>query len=204
MTILIETQRKQRNFRKTSTFCYTDYNTKASDCVIATNLKVLRDGNIRPPYLSPEKPICKAKNKLEQDMEQWVGSKLRKEYIKALHCHPVYLTSCKMQVERTTSWNGDCQNINNLRYADDTTLMTESKEEVKTLLMRVKEKSEKAGLKLSLQKTKIMAFSPIASWQIDSWQKDSNAGKDRGQEEKGVTEDKMVGQHHQLNKHEFE
>ena len=85
------------------------------------------------------------------------------------------------------------RNINNLGYADDTTLMTESKEEVKTLLMRVKEKNEKAGLKLNLQKTKIMAFSPIASWQIDTWQKDSNAGKDRGQEEKGVTEDKMVG-----------
>ena len=63
------------------------------------------------------------------------------------------------------------RNINNLGYADDTTLMTESKEEVKTLLMRVKEKSEKAGLKLNLQKTKIMAFSPIASWQIDTWQK---------------------------------
>ena len=85
------------------------------------------------------------------------------------------------------------RNINNLGYADDTTLMTESKEEVKTLLMRVKQKNEKAGLKLNLQKTKIMAFSPIASWQIDTWQKDSNAGKDRGQEEKGVTEDKMVG-----------
>ena len=85
------------------------------------------------------------------------------------------------------------RNINNLGYADDTTLMTESKEEVKTLLMRVKEKSEKSGLKLNLQKTKIMAFSPIASWQIDTWQKDSNAGKDRGQEEKGVTEDKIVG-----------
>ena len=85
------------------------------------------------------------------------------------------------------------RNINNLGYADDTTLMTESKEEVKTLLMRLKEKSEKSGLKLNLQKTKIMAFSPIASWQIDTWQKDSNAGKDRGQEEKGVTEDKIVG-----------
>ena len=85
------------------------------------------------------------------------------------------------------------RNINNLRYANDTTLVTESKEEVKTLLMRVKEGSKRAGLKLNLQKTKIMAFSPIASWQMDSWQKNSNAGKDRGQEEKGVTEEKMVG-----------
>ena len=59
------------------------------------------------------------------------------------------------------------RNINNLRYADDTTLMTESEEELKSLLMKVKEKSEKVGLKLNIQKTKILASSPITSWQID-------------------------------------
>ena len=59
------------------------------------------------------------------------------------------------------------RNINNLRYADTTTLMAESEEELKSLLMKVKEVSEKAGLKLSIQKTKIMASSPITSWQID-------------------------------------
>ena len=59
------------------------------------------------------------------------------------------------------------RNINNLRYADDTTLMAKSKEKLKCLLMRVKEGSEKAGLKLNIQKTKIMASSPIISWQID-------------------------------------
>ena len=59
------------------------------------------------------------------------------------------------------------RNINNLRYADDTTLMAESEEELKSLLMKVKEKSEKFGLKLNIQKTKIMASSPITSWQID-------------------------------------
>ena len=59
------------------------------------------------------------------------------------------------------------RNINSLWYADDTTLMAESKEELKSLLMRVKEESEKAGLKLNIQKTKIMASSPITSWQID-------------------------------------
>ena len=59
------------------------------------------------------------------------------------------------------------RNINNLRYADDTTLMAESKEELKSLLMKVKEESEKAGLKLNVQKMKIMAFGPITSWQID-------------------------------------
>ena len=59
------------------------------------------------------------------------------------------------------------RNINNLRYADDTTLMAESKEELKSLLMKVKEESEKVGLKLNIQKTKTMASSPITSWQID-------------------------------------
>ena len=59
------------------------------------------------------------------------------------------------------------RNINNLRYADDTTLMAESEEELKSLLMKVKEESEKAGLKLNIQKTKIMASRPITSWKID-------------------------------------
>ena len=61
----------------------------------------------------------------------------------------------------------DGRNINNLRYADDTTLMAESEEELKSLLMKVKEGSERAGLKLNIQKTKIMASDPITSWQID-------------------------------------
>ena len=59
------------------------------------------------------------------------------------------------------------RNINNFRYADDTTLMTKSEEELKSLLMKVKEESEKVGLKLNIQKTKIMASGPITSWQID-------------------------------------
>ena len=64
------------------------------------------------------------------------------------------------------------RNINNFRYADDTTLMAESEEELKSFVMKVKEESEKAGLKLSMQKTKIMALGPITSWQIDGkqWQ----------------------------------
>ena len=59
------------------------------------------------------------------------------------------------------------RNINNLRYADDTTLMAESEEELKSLLVKVKEENEKVGLKLNIQKTKVMASSPITSWQID-------------------------------------
>ena len=62
------------------------------------------------------------------------------------------------------------RNINNFRYADDTTLMSESEEELKSLLMKVKEESEKVGLKLNIQKTKIMASGPITSWQIDGKQ----------------------------------
>ena len=67
------------------------------------------------------------------------------------------------QAEIKTAW----RNINNLRYADDTTLMTESEEELKSVLMKVKEESEKSGLKLNIQKPKIMASGPIISWQID-------------------------------------
>jgi len=65
------------------------------------------------------------------------------------------------------AWRAKINNINNLRYADDTTLMTESEEELKSLLMKVKEESEKVGLKLNIQKTKIVASGPITSWQID-------------------------------------
>ena len=71
-------------------------------------------------------------------------------------------------MEQVTSWNQDAgRNTNNLRYADDTTLMAENEEGLKSLLMRVKEKSEKAGLKLNVHQTKIMAFAPITSWQIE-------------------------------------
>ena len=69
---------------------------------------------------------------------------------------------------RNTSWNQDCrENINNLRYADDTTLKAESGEELKILLIKVKEESEKVALKLNIQKTKIVASAPITSWEID-------------------------------------
>ena len=68
--------------------------------------------------------------------------------------------------------------INNLRYADDTILMAESKEELKSLLMKVKEESEKIGLKLNIQKTKITASGPITSWQID-WETMENGNSDR-------------------------
>ena len=109
------------------------------------------------------------KQKLELDMEQQTVSKLGKEYIKAVYCHPAYLaymqsTSCKMLDEAQAGIK--VSRRNNLRYADDTTLIAES-EELKNLLMKVKEESEKVGLKFNIQKTKIMAPGPITSWQID-------------------------------------
>ena len=110
---------------------------------------------------------------LEQDMEQQTGSKSGKYYIKAIYCHPAYLTY--MQSIMSNAGLDEAQagikisrrNINNLIYADDTTLMAESEEELKNFLMKVKEESEKVGLKLNIQKTRIMASSPITSWQID-------------------------------------
>ena len=102
------------------------------------------------------------------------GSKLGKEYIKAVYSYPAYLTYMQ-----STSWEVlDCmrhklesrlpgENINTLRYADDTTLTAESEEKLKSLLMKMKKENEKVGLKLNIQKTKMMACDPITSWPID-------------------------------------
>ena len=101
------------------------------------------------------------------------GSRLEKNYIKAVYCHPAYLTymqstSCKMpEPDEAQGIKIAEGNINSLRYAYDTAFMAESEEALKGLLMNVKEESEKAGLKLNIQKTKIMASSPITSWHID-------------------------------------
>ena len=78
----------------------------------------------------------------------------------------LYAEYIKQNARLDEAHPGDGRNINNLRYADDTTLMAESKEELKSLMMKVKE-SEKAGLKLNIQKTKVMASGPITAWQID-------------------------------------
>ena len=101
------------------------------------------------------------KKQLELDMEQHTGSKLGKEYVKAVYCHPAYLTSMQSTPWETLGWRkhkleskllGEI--TNKLRYADNTTLMAESEEELKSLLMKVKEESEKSGLKLNIQKLK--------------------------------------------------
>ena len=136
--------------------------------------KILKEMGI-PDYL-----ICLLRNlyagqeaQLESDMRQQTGSKLGKGFIKAEYCHPACLThmqstSCEMpgsMKHKLIKIAG--RNINNLRYADDTTLMAESKEELKSLLMTIKEESEKVGLKLNIHNTKTMASGPITSWQID-------------------------------------
>ena len=92
-----------------------------------------------------------------------------KEYVKAVYCHPTYLTYMRNAGldEAQAGIKIVRRNINNLRYADNTTIVAESKEELKSLLRKVKEESEKGGVKLNIQKTKIMASGPITSWQID-------------------------------------
>ena len=107
-------------------------------------------------------------------MEQQTGFKLGKEYVKAVNCQPTYLTymqstSCDMldwlKHKLESRLLGEISMT--FRYTDDTTLMAESEEELKSLLMKVKEESEKVGLKLNIEKTKIMASGPITLWQID-------------------------------------
>ena len=103
-------------------------------------------------------------------MEQQTGLNLGKEYVKAIYHNPAYLTyvlntSCKMP-----SWMKhklESRLLGKISVTSDTTLMAESEEELKSLLMKVKEENEKAGLKPNIQKAKIMTSSPITSWQID-------------------------------------
>ena len=115
------------------------------------------------------------KQQLELDMEQQTGSKSGKEYIHQgcilssglFNLYAEYIIWTARLEEAQAGIKSARRNINNLRYADDITLMAESEEELKSLLMKVKEESEKVGLKLNIQKTKIMASSSITSWKID-------------------------------------
>ena len=126
-----------------------------------------------PDQLTWEICMQVRKQQLELDMEQQIGSKQETEYVKAVYCHTAYLTYAEYIMrnagleEAQTGVKIAGRNINNLRYADDTTLMAESEEELKRLLMSMKEESEKVGLKLNIQKTKIMTSGLITSWQID-------------------------------------
>ena len=113
------------------------------------------------------------KQHLKLDMEQQTGSK-GKEVHQGCILAPCLFNLYAEYIMRNTGLEGaqagikiPGRNINNLRYADDTTLMAESEEELKSLLMKVKEESENVGLKFNIQKTKIMASGPITSWEID-------------------------------------
>ena len=105
------------------------------------------------------------KQQLEPDMEQWTDSKSGKEYVNAVYAEHIMLNARLDEAQAGIKIAR--KNINNLRYTDDTTFMAQSEEEIKSLLMKENEESEKFGLKLNIQKTKIMASGPITSWQID-------------------------------------
>ena len=165
---------KAREFQKNIYFCLLDY-AKAFDCVDHNQLwKILKEMGI------PDHLTCLLRN-LYADQEatartgrgttDWLqtGKEVRQGCILLPYLFDLYAEYItrnagldEAQAGIMIAW----RNINNLRYADDTTLMAES-EELKSLLMRVKEESEKVGLKLNIQKMKIMASSPITSWEID-------------------------------------
>ena len=130
------------------------------------------------PYLSLV--MQDKKQQLEPDMEQWIGSKLGKEYVKAVFCHPAYLiymqgTSCKilglMKHKLESRLLGE---ISITSYTQMTPPLWQKAEELKSLLMKVKEESEKAVLKLNVKKSKIIASGPITLWQI-RWGNNGNS-----------------------------
>ena len=130
--------------------------------------------NTTLPYLPPEKHTQVKKQQLEPDMEQWTWFQIGKGVHQGCILSPclfnLYVEYNMKNFRLDESQAGiktARRTINNLRYADDTTIMAESKEELKSLLMKVKEENEKSGLKLNIQKTKVMAFGPITSWKID-------------------------------------
>ena len=135
-----------------------------------------RDGNTRLPDLPLEKPLeytsQEATVRTGHGTTDWfqIGKGVRQGGILSpclFNLYEEYIMTNAGLDEAQAAIKIAVRNINNLRYADDTTLMAESEEELKSLLMKLKEESEKVGLKLNIQKTKIMASGPITSWQID-------------------------------------
>ena len=166
---------KAREFLKNIYFCFVDYS-KAFDCVDHNKLwKILREMGI------PDHMTCLVKNvyagqeatvRTGHGTTDWfqIGKGVRQGCILP-SCLFKLFAECIMRnagLEETQAGIKIARtNISNLRYADDTTLMAESEEELKSLLLKVKEESEKVGLKLNIQKMKIMASGPITSWEID-------------------------------------
>ena len=163
-------QKKQENPRKNIYFCFVDY-TKAFDRVDHNKLwKILKELGIPDPLTCLLRNLYarqEATVRTGHGTTEWF--QIRKEYFKAVYCHPDYLsymqkTSCKLPGWMKHTQAGiktSRRNINNLRYADDTTLMAESVEELKTLSRTVKKESEKAGLKLNIQK--LRSWHPVPS-----------------------------------------
>ena len=161
---------KAREFQKNIYFCFIDY-AKAFDCVDHNKLwKILKEMGI------PDHLTCLLRNmyagqeatvRTGHGTTDWfqIGKGVRQGCIFNLYAEYIMWNAGLDEVRAGIKIAG--RNINNLRYADDTTLMAESEEELKSLLMKVKEESENVGLKLSIQKSKIMASSPIISWQIE-------------------------------------
>ena len=176
----IASSKKQESSRKTSTSALLT-TPKPLIVWITTNCgKFCKTWEYQTPWpASWETRMQVRKQQLELDMEQQTGSKSGKECVKAVYCHPAYLTYMQSTSWEMLGWKKHGleeaqagikiarRNINNLRYAGDTTLMAESEEELKSCLMKVKEESEKVDLKLNIQKTKIMASGPITAWEID-------------------------------------
>ena len=166
---------KAREFQKKFYFCFIDY-AKAFDCVDHNKLwKILKEIRIpdhltfllRDLYAGEEATV-----RTKHGTMDWLqtGKRVRQGCILSPCLFNLYAEYIMLNAgldEAQTGIKIARRNINNLRYADDTTLMAESEEELKNLLMKVKEESEKAGLKLNIQKAKIMGYSSITSWQID-------------------------------------
>ena len=164
---------KVRELQKNIYFCFTDY-AKAFVWII-TNWEILKGWEYQTALPASWETCMQIKmQQLEPDIEQWAGSKIEKGV-----CQDCILSFCLFYFyaeyimqnagldEAQAGTKISRRNINDLRYADDTTLMAESEEELKSLLMKVKGESEKVALKLNIQKNKIMASGPITSWQID-------------------------------------
>ena len=165
---------KAREFQKNIYFCFTDY-AKAFDCVDHNKLKnSSRDGNTRPPdlltyfprylYAGQEATVRTGHGTIDwfQTGKGVFQGCILSPCLFNLYAEYIILNALLDEAQAGIKIAG-----RNIRYADDTILMVESKEELKSLLMKVKEESEKVGLKLSIQKTTIMASGPITSWQID-------------------------------------
>ena len=167
--------KKQESSRKKIYFCFIDY-AKAFGCVDHNKLwKILKEMGI------PDHLTCLLRNlhagqearvRTEHGTTDWfqIGKGVRQGCILSPCLFNVYAQYIMQNAQLDEAQAGiriAWRNINNLRYADDTTLMAEIEEELKSLLMNVKEQSEKVGLKLNIQKTKIMASGPIASWEAE-------------------------------------